>query len=88
MFGYGDYDRTIDALAGHFATNDYVCGSRFTAADVYVGSQVLWGVQFGTMPKRDEFVSYAGRLEERKAYQRGKAIDMGLIAEMQAKSPA
>ena len=83
MFGYGDFDRTIDTLAGHFADHDYVCGSRFTAADVYVGSQVLWGTQFGTMPKRPEFLAYAARIEARDAYQRGKDIDNGLIAAMQ-----
>ena len=88
MFGYGDYDRAMDALAKHLAKNDYVCGSRFTAADVYVGSQVLWGTQFGTMPKRDEFVAYGDRLTSRNAYTKAKAIDMGLIAEMQATQPA
>jgi glutathione S-transferase len=88
MFGYGTYDRTVDTLAAHFANNDYVCGDRFTAADVYVGSQVLWGTQFGTMPKRPEFEAYAARLGERDAYQRAKEIDDKLIAEMQAKESA
>ena len=84
MFGYGTYDRAMETLAAHFAANDYVCGDRFTAADVYVGSQVLWGTQFGTMPKLDPFVAYAGRLSARDAYQRGKAIDDKLISKMQA----
>ena len=84
MFGYGSFDRTIDTLAAHFADHDYVCGKRFTAADVYVGSAVLWGTQFGTMPTRPEFTAYAERLSARDAYQRGKAIDGALIAEMQA----
>ena len=84
MFGYGSFERTIGTLASHFADRDYVCGDRFTAADVYVGSQVLWGTQFGTMPVRPEFSAYAGRLSSREAYRRGKAIDDALIAEMQA----
>lgn len=84
MFGYGTYDRTVDTLAAHFATHDYVCGPRFTAADVYVGSQVLWGTQFGTLPARPEFTAYAARLSERDAYKCGKDIDNALIAEMQA----
>jgi glutathione S-transferase len=88
MFGYGSYDRTMETLAGHFADHAYVCGDRFTAADVYVGSQVLWGTQFGTMPKLDPFVAYADRLSQRGAYQRGKEIDGKLIAEMQAKENA
>ncbi|MEO7865010.1 MAG: glutathione S-transferase family protein [Sphingomicrobium sp.] len=88
MFGYGTYDDTLQTLAGHLAANDYVCGARFTAADVYVGSQVLWGVQFGTMTKHAPFMPYAARLEQRAAYKRGKDIDNGLIAEMKAAESA
>ncbi len=50
MFGYGNYERTIDALTGAVTGRDYICGNRFTAVDVYLGSQVVWGMQFGTMP--------------------------------------
>jgi glutathione S-transferase len=84
MAGYGNYDLAGQTLAGHLAGRDYVCGPRFTAADVYVGSAVLWGVQFGTMPKLDSFVAYGDRLSAREAYQRGKEEDNRLIAEMQA----
>jgi glutathione S-transferase len=84
MFGYGHYDLAVSTLADHLATRDYVCGSRFTAADVYVGSAVMWGVQFGTLPKLDPFVAYADRLGQREAYRRGKDEDNRLISEMQA----
>ncbi len=86
--GFGDFDRTVDALADHLAGRDYVCGSRFTAADVYVGSHVMWGIGFGTLPKRPSFEAYAERLGVREAYRRGKQIDNGLIAEMKADNPA
>jgi glutathione S-transferase len=84
MFGYGTFDRTIATLADHLSKNRYFCGDRFTAADVYAGSQVLWGVEFGTMPKLDPFIAYRDRVSQREAYQRGKAIDGKLIAQMQA----
>ena len=83
--GFGNFERTIGALQGWFAGHDYVCGGRFTMADVYVGSAVDWGLQFGSMPERDSFKAYAGRCQERDAYQAGKAIDGKLIAEAQAK---
>ncbi len=86
MFGYGNYDRVMDALERHFSNHDYVCGERFTVADVYVGSQVIWGTQFNTMPKRDSFMRYAARLSGRPAYSEAKAIDDELIANAQAKS--
>ena len=87
MFGYGSYDLAVKVLADHLAGSAYVCGDRFTAADVYVGSQVMWGTQFNTLPSLQPFLDYGERLSGREAYQRGKAIDMQLIAEMQAKSP-
>src|SRR5215212_5657073 len=55
MFGYGSYDRVVDVLDELFSLRDYVCGGHFTAADVYVGSAIMWGTQFGTLPKRDSF---------------------------------
>ena len=84
MFGYGHYDLAVTTLSDHLAGRDYVCGSRFTAADVYVGSAVMWGTQFGTLPKLDNFVAYADRLSQREAYRRGKEEDNRLIAEIQA----
>ncbi|WP_309601590.1 glutathione S-transferase family protein [Sphingomonas sp.] len=83
MFGYGNYDLAVSTLADHLAGRAFVCGDRFTAADVYVGSQVLWGTQFGTLPSLQPFLDYGERLSVREAYQRGKGIDMQLIAEMQ-----
>ena len=84
MFGYGHYDLAVNTLADHLARRDYVCGPRFNAADVYVGSAVMWGTQFGTLPKLDSFVAYADRLARREAYRRGKEEDNRLISEMQA----
>jgi glutathione S-transferase len=84
MFGYGNYDRAVNALADHLSGRDFVCGSRFNAADVYVGSAVMWGTQFGTLPKLDAFSAYADRLSQRDAYKRGKNEDNQLIAEIQA----
>ena len=86
MFGYGSYDRVIDTLEKHFSDNAYVCGDRFTGADLYVGSQVIWGVMFGTMPPRSSLVQYSGRLTARAAYIAAKAFDSALIAEAQPAS--
>lgn len=84
MFGYGDYDRVIDVLDTLFGERAFVCGDRFTMADVYVGSQVSWGTQFGTMPKRANLEAYAARVASRPAHQAAKAIDNALITKAQA----
>ncbi len=84
MLGYGSYDLVVDALAGWMAERDYICGDRFTAADVYVGAQVDWGQAFGTLPANPAFTAYAERLRARPAYMRAKAIDNDLIAQAEA----
>jgi glutathione S-transferase len=81
MLGFGTYDKAMDAFETLLAGRNYVCGDRFTMADVYVGSQVDWGLGFGSIPKRQVFEDYAGRLRERPAYQAAKMIDMNLIKE-------
>ena len=83
MLGFGSYERAMDAFERLIADSDYVCGDRFTMADVYVGSQVDWGLSFGSIPKRQAFENYAARLRERPAYMEAKAIDMKLIEEQQ-----
>lgn len=75
MVGYGDYDRVVDVLEAAVSAHPYIAGDRFTAADVYVGSHVMWGTQFGTLPKRDAFAAYAARLSERSAYKAASAKD-------------
>ena len=45
----------------------YICGEQFTAADVYVGAQIGWGMMFGTIEKRPAFEDYFGRLQARPA---------------------
>ena len=83
MVGFGSYERTIDTLDAWLSAHDYVCGKRFTMADVYVGSQVDWGCAFGSMPERPGFTAYLERIRAREAYQAAKAIDTQLIEEMQ-----
>lgn len=82
MAGWGNYERTMRTLEAHFDGRAFVCGDRFTMADVYVGSQIDWGLTFGTMPPNEAFVAYAERLQQRPAYVAAKAIDNALIAEM------
>jgi glutathione S-transferase len=81
--GFGSYDAVVAALESMLADKAYVCGERFTAADIYVGSQILWGTQFKTLPDRPVFTAYAARLADRPAYQAAKAIDGALIAAAQ-----
>lgn len=79
MVGYGSYERTVDVLESAIAgASPWLLGEQFTAADVYVGSQVGWGLMFKTLPERPAFVDYAARLRARPASQRAAALDDAL----------
>ena len=75
MVGFGSYADTLSALEQGLSTGPFVCGDRFTAADVYVGSSVAWGLMFGTIEKRPVFEAYAARVQTRPAYQRAAQIN-------------
>jgi len=87
MFGYGNSDRVIAVLDELFTLRDYVCGDRFTAADVYVGSQIMFPLMFGMLPERESFVRYRDRLQAREAYKRATEIDERIIEEMGLRPP-
>lgn len=87
MFGYGNFDKAIAAMDEMLSLRDYVCGDRFTAADVYVGSQIMFPLQFKMLPEKDSFLRYRDRLSARPAYQRANEIDEKIIAETQPAQP-
>jgi glutathione S-transferase len=87
MFGYGSFDKVVSVLDELFTLHDYVCGNRFTAADVYVGSQIMFPLQFGMLPERQSFLHYRDRLQSRPAYKRATEIDEKIIDELGLRPP-
>ena len=73
--GCGSYESVLDALSFAVSRMPYIAGDIFSAADVYVGSHISWGLQFGTLEARPEFQAYWDRLKDRPAYLKAKAID-------------
>ncbi len=71
----------IDTLEAAVAGRTYIAGDRFSAADVYVGSQIGWGMMFGTIEKRPAFEAYHAGLYSRPAAVRARAIDDALMPE-------
>jgi len=62
----------------------YMVGDSFTAADVYLGSGIGFGMQFGMIEKRPAFERYWQRLSARPAALRAKEIDDALAPPQQA----
>lgn len=75
MVGYGEIGTLLDMLEEACSRNLYLAGDAFSAADVSAGSQIGWGLQFGTMEKRPAFEDYWARVSDREAYRRAKALD-------------
>jgi glutathione S-transferase len=86
MAGYGCLEDTLNALEQAVSGKTYIAGDRFSAADVYVGSQIGWGMMFGSIEKRPAFEAYWAGISQRPAAKRAAQIDDALIA--QAKEAA
>lgn len=80
MAGYGAFDQMMDVIEQAVTAGQYIAGDAFSAADVYCGSQIGWGLQFGTIEKRPAFADYWGRISNREAYRRAQALDDALGA--------
>ena len=80
MAGYGSFPIVMDVLEKAVSCSDFVAGDRFTAADVYCGSQIGFGLRFGSIEKRPAFERYWERISTRPAAVRAAQIDDTLLA--------
>jgi glutathione S-transferase len=71
MAGYGSFGAVIAALEGAVAVDDYLLGAEFSALDVYLGSQIGWGLMFKWLEPLPAFERYWSRISERPAAVRG-----------------
>jgi glutathione S-transferase len=73
--GWGSYEDVLSTLKTALATGPYLLGDRFTAADVYIGSEINFAMMFGGPGLKGEkvFDDYVARLVARPAYKRASA---------------
>ena len=83
MVGFGCADDVLNTLEAALKGREYLAGDSFTAADLYIGAHLGWGMGFGTIEKRPVFESYVARLESRPAAVRANQIDDALIQAQQ-----
>jgi glutathione S-transferase len=84
MMGYGNITQVMAALEQAVSRSGYLVGDSFTAADLYVGSALGFGMMFGTIEKRPAFEQYWQRLAARPACVRAKELDDALVAQQKA----
>ena len=75
MLGYGDFDTTMTTAAAAIAKGPWLLGDMFSAADVALGAQIRWTMQFKLIPEKPAFLAYIDRLNARPALQRANAKD-------------
>ena len=81
MSGYGDLERVLSVLKIAVSRAPYVCGENFTAADVSLGSQIGFGLQFGILPSDPVLEEYRDRIYNRPAHIRAQEIDDAALAQ-------
>ncbi len=67
--GWGDYDTMIRALEQGLEGRDWILGDEFTAADIMLGSSVVFMRLFEILPDSGVLSAYADRCLARPAYQ-------------------
>jgi glutathione S-transferase len=82
--GYGSYDDTMNAVEAAITPGPFILGDRFSAADVYVGSQLAWGTMTKALEPRDTFSRYLAGVRDRPAAQRAAQLDLELAESMKA----
>ena len=82
--GYGNFERVMNVLEKAVSNGDYLVGDHFTAADVYLGSQIGFGLMFKTIEPRPAFQQYWQRISARPAYARARQLDDALMPPQQA----
>lgn len=81
--GYGSYEDTMNTLEKAVTPGPYILGQRFSAADVYIGSQISWGMMTKAIEPRAVFQKYVAGLTERPAYKRAAAQDEQYVKQLQ-----
>lgn len=70
--GWGSYEAVLSTLEKALDPGPWLLGDRFSAADVYIASEIVWAITFAAPGLADNpiFAAYADRARARPAFQR------------------
>jgi glutathione S-transferase len=89
MCTYGDWDTMLGTIVSQLSQGPYLLGERFTAVDVFMGSALNFGRNFGVVPKDEPTIaSYVERITSRPAFVRVAEADAVRAAEHQKAAEA
>jgi glutathione S-transferase len=82
--GYGSYQDVVQALEQAITPGPYILRQRFSAADVYIGSQIDFGMMTKSLEPRPPFQRFLELLHQRPAYRRFQQQSEQLVARLKA----
>jgi len=77
--GFGRLADMVGMIEAVVSEHEYLVGDRFSAADLYLGMELYWGMAAGAIEKRPALERYVARLRGRPAAIRAREIDAGLL---------
>ena len=80
MAGYGVYEHVVDVMEGAVSGGGFLCGDRFTAADLYAAAFLGFATSFDMVPKRQAIMDFVARATDRPAYRRAAEIDAAAMS--------
>jgi glutathione S-transferase len=84
MSPYGDFDTMLKTVSDQLQRGPYICGEKFTAADVLWGTAMKWMLDFKLVPDSAEFTTYRDRIISRPAFKKVAEMDAKMAAEHEA----
>lgn len=76
--GWGDFELMLDTLETGIGDRSWILGDEFSAADVMLGSSVIFMQLFGVLPSSARLAAYAERCMSRPAYRKAAELDKDL----------
>ncbi|MFD1331034.1 glutathione S-transferase family protein [Methylopila musalis] len=70
--GWPPFPAALDRVAAGLVGRPYLLGDAFSAADLAIGSFLLWVRAWGKLPDPERFADYLDRLAARPAYARAQ----------------
>jgi glutathione S-transferase len=77
---FAEVEEVAATLAEAVRGKEFIVADRFTAADVIIGSNIMWGTQLmPVLPPLPELIEYWDRLSQRPAFLRANGKDQKLM---------
>jgi len=84
QLGWGSFEAMLAVITEALTGREWLLGSRFSAADLYIGSTLRYGALFGIIPKDGPVGAYIDRFAALPAVARASAIEERYAAEQAA----